>query len=52
MAGDPEKSLDLLERAVENGWGDRAWLETDSDLESLRDNDRFKAILDRVDDLS
>jgi adenylate cyclase len=52
MAGDSEKSLDLLERAVENGWGDRAWLETDSDLESLRDTDRFKAILDRVDDLS
>jgi adenylate cyclase len=52
MAGDPEKSLDLLERAVENGWGDRAWLETDSDLESLRDTDRFKAILDRVDEFS
>jgi adenylate cyclase len=49
MEGDSEKSLDLLERAVENGWGDRAWLETDSDLESLRDDDRFKAILAAVD---
>ena len=49
MEGNAEKSLDLLERAVENGWGDRAWLDTDSDLDSLRDNVRFKAILEGVD---
>ena len=49
MKGDPDQSLELLERAVENGWGDRAWLETDSDLETLRDNVRFKAILAGID---
>ena len=49
MAGNPERAMELLERAVENGWGDRAWLETDSDLDSLRNDDRFKAILAGVD---
>ncbi len=49
MKGDPDRSLELLERAVENGWGDLAWLQTDSDLDSLRDDDRFKAILKRID---
>jgi adenylate cyclase len=48
MKGDHDRSLELLERAVENGWGDLAWLETDSDLDTLRDNDRFKAILEQV----
>ncbi len=49
MKGDPDRSIELLERAVENGWGDRAWLETDSDLDSLRDDERFKAILADID---
>ena len=44
-----EKSIDLLERAVEKGWGDRAWLETDSDLDPLRDQPRFKALIERID---
>jgi hypothetical protein len=49
MKGDHVRSLELLERAVENGWGDLAWLETGSDLDSLRDDHRFKAILAGVD---
>jgi adenylate cyclase len=49
QAGDLEKALDLLERAVENGWGDKAWLETDSDLDSLRELPRFQAILAGID---
>lgn len=49
MKGDTDRSIELLERAVERGWGDRSWLETDSDLDSLRDDDRFKALLDTID---
>jgi adenylate cyclase len=49
MKGDSDRALELLERAVDNGWGDRAWLETDSDLDSLRGDGRFEALLDRVD---
>jgi adenylate cyclase len=40
--------LELLEKAVDLGWGDRAWLETDSDLVSLRDIPRFKFLLKRI----
>ena len=40
-----ERALELLQRAVELGWGDRAWMESDSDLTSLRDTPRFHALL-------
>ncbi len=49
MKGDHNRALELLERAVENGWGDRAWLETDCDLDALRDDKRFTALLDKID---
>jgi len=45
MQGDPDRSLELLTRAVELGWGNRDWLETDSDLDSLRADHRFIALL-------
>ncbi len=48
MQGDPDRSLELLTRAVERGWGDRAWLETDSDLDSLRQDERFMRLLDKI----
>src|SRR3546814_12820431 len=31
--GNPQRALELLEEAVRLGFGDRAWMETDSDLE-------------------
>ncbi len=43
-----ERAIDLLERAVKLGWGDRAWMENDSDLASLRDESRFQALLQRL----
>lgn len=48
LLGEPERALELLEKAVDLGWGDRAWLETDSDLDSLRDIPRFKFLLKRI----
>tara|TARA_R110002020_G_scaffold13691_22_gene49101 strand:+ start:1010 stop:2674 length:1665 start_codon:yes stop_codon:yes gene_type:complete len=45
---DTERAMELLEAAVAKGWGDRAWMENDSDLQPLRDNPRFKALLDRI----
>lgn len=49
MKGDNDRALELLASAVDNGWGDRAWLETDSDLDALRADKRFNALLDRID---
>jgi adenylate cyclase len=43
-----ERALELLERAMELGWGDRTWMESDSDLKSLRTNPRFRALLARL----
>jgi adenylate cyclase len=47
-AGDKDRALELLESAVDKGWGDKAWLETDSDLDLIRDLPRFQAILARI----
>ena len=43
--GMKEESLDALEHSVEKGWGDKAWIEHDSDLDSIRENPRYKAIV-------
>jgi adenylate cyclase len=43
-----DRAIDLLEKAVEMGFGDRAWIETDSDLDPLHDNPRFTALLGRI----
>lgn len=48
MQGDVDRSIELLTRAVEQGFGDRAWLETDSDLDVLRQDHRFNALLERM----
>lgn len=48
MSGNADRALELLKLAVDSGWGDRAWLETDSDLDSLREDARFRALLDRI----
>ena len=47
--GDIQRAIDLLEEAVAQGWGDRAWMENDSDLLSLHDEPRFRALLARID---
>lgn len=49
IQGDSDRALELLEKAVDMGFGDRAWMENDSDLEPLHDDPRFKALLDRID---
>ena len=49
IEGNSDRALELLARAVERGWGDRAWLETDSDLDALRADERFTALLENMD---
>src|SRR5688572_10777027 len=43
--GKIEESLAALEGAVEKGWGDKNWIEHDSDLIPLRSDPRFQAIV-------
>jgi len=45
---DPERALDLLERAISAGHGFREWIEHDPDLESLRGLPRYREILARL----
>ena len=45
VAGEPDRAMELLERAVLPGMANRAWLEHDADLDSLRELPRFKAFV-------
>ncbi|HXV74764.1 MAG TPA: protein kinase [Candidatus Polarisedimenticolaceae bacterium] len=44
-----KEALDHLERAVAAGYNHKAWLENDSDFDSVRDHPRFRAILNLID---
>jgi tetratricopeptide (TPR) repeat protein len=48
LAGDRERALDMLDRAVADGRGFRVWIEHDPDLDSLRGSPRFELILSRL----
>jgi adenylate cyclase len=48
VLGESDRALDLLERAVTLGWGDREWIQNDSDLASLHGNPRFRDVLGRI----
>jgi serine/threonine protein kinase/Flp pilus assembly protein TadD len=48
VAGRTEQAFDLLERAVQNGFGHREWIEHDPDFVTLRDQPRFRALIDRL----
>ena len=46
--GNKDQALDLLERAVAQGWGHRDWIEHDKDYDSLRGEPRFQALIARL----
>ncbi len=48
LGGQADEALGCLEKAVQNGFGHRAWLENDSDFDSLRGDTRFAALLERL----
>ena len=45
ILGKADEALEALEHAVEKGWGDRAWIEHDSDLDSIRGSPRYKSLM-------
>jgi adenylate cyclase len=45
LLGNPNEALDCLEKAVDKGYGQKDWVEHDSDLDPVRELPRFKTIL-------
>jgi tetratricopeptide (TPR) repeat protein len=43
-----DEAMDYLEKAVDNGFAQKAWIENDDDLANLRDMPRYKALLARM----
>jgi hypothetical protein len=37
-----------LEQSVDRGFGDKGWMETDSDLDSLHASQRYNALVQRM----
>jgi serine/threonine protein kinase/Tfp pilus assembly protein PilF len=49
LAGEPEKSLDWLERAAEqHGFSLSDWIANDPDMDAVRDHPRFQEIVSRM----
>jgi adenylate cyclase len=48
LAGSSEQALDHLDKAIQNGFGHRDWLENDSELDSIREESRFQALLRKL----
>jgi len=44
-----DKAMDALEAAVDRGYHHKAWLEHDTDLDSIRNSDRYRRLLSRLD---
>jgi TolB-like protein/Tfp pilus assembly protein PilF len=48
LGGSTAEALDHLDKAIQNGFGQREWLENDSALDSVRDDPRFEALLRKL----
>ncbi|MEN8249957.1 MAG: tetratricopeptide repeat protein [Bacteroidota bacterium] len=47
--GKTEEALNYFNQAVESGFGSKEWVENDSDLDNIRNDPRFQAIVDKID---
>jgi serine/threonine protein kinase/tetratricopeptide (TPR) repeat protein len=48
LGGMVDEALECLEKAIQNGFGHRQWIDHDSDLDSLRGDLRFEALKKRL----
>jgi adenylate cyclase len=49
LMGDHDRALDLVERALDLGYGNADWILNDNDMAPLRDHARFKQLVARFD---
>jgi adenylate cyclase len=47
-SGEKKKALDVLEKVFGKGFGKKDWIEHDPDYDSLRDEPRFQALLNKL----
>lgn len=48
IQGESDKAIECLEQALQAGFGTRTWIENDPDLDSVREDPRFQALLARL----
>jgi len=48
LGGRIDDAIRLLDKAIDNGFGHREWLENDSDLDALRGEPRFETLLKKL----
>jgi adenylate cyclase len=48
LTGQPDRCFEAFDTAVSNGFSNRRWLENDPDLNPVRDDPRYAALLARV----
>jgi len=48
LGGMADEALDCLDKAIANGFGHREWLLNDGDLDSIRTDARFQALLQKL----
>ena len=48
LSGDPDKAFEMLDKAVALGERDYAWAQKDSDLASLRQDARWKPLIETM----
>jgi len=48
LGGMVDEAIDCLDRAVANGFGHREWLLNDSDLDAIRKDQQFQALLQKL----
>ena len=48
LEGMKTEAMDYLEKAVENGFAQKAWIEHDDDLNAVHDLPRYRALLQRM----
>jgi tetratricopeptide (TPR) repeat protein len=49
LMNEPDKSLDALEAAIDRGYHHKEWLSHDTDLDSIRNTERYARLIERID---